>query len=74
MSELAILDSTGDTKTVWDPNSKDEVSLARATFNKLKKKGYLAYSVDGGGKKGTVINEFDPNAGKIIMAPAIQGG
>jgi len=52
----------------------DEVDNARDTFTKLKKKGYLAYSVNANGKKGEVLDEFDPKAEKIIMAPRMVGG
>jgi hypothetical protein len=74
MGQMKTLDETGDTKLIWDPNIKDEVDVARESFNKLKKKGYIAYSVKEGGKKGTAINEFDPSAEKIILAPAVMGG
>lgn len=72
--ELIVLDHTGDTKIIWDPDKADEVETARETFNKLKKKGYMAYAVDRKGDKGTVLREFDPNAEKLILAPATVGG
>lgn len=59
--EMAILDHTGDTKIIWDSDKPEEVDHARETFNRFKKKGYLAYSVDKKGEKGTVLREFDPN-------------
>jgi len=64
----------GDTKIVWDSDKPDEVGAARDTFNKLKKKGYLAFSVRDKGHKGDQINEFDPDAEKLIMAPPMAGG
>ena len=72
--ELAILDHTGDTKLIWDPDKADEVETARDTFNKLKKKGYVAYSVNRKGDKGEVLREFDPTAEKMILAPQMVGG
>lgn len=72
--ELIILDQTGDTKIIWDPEKPDEVEHARETFNKLKKKGYLAYSVNRKGDKGEVLREFDPEAEKMILAPQTVGG
>lgn len=74
MGELRTLDSTGDTKTIWDPDNEDEVAVARESFNTLMDKGYIAYKVDDEGGKGDVISSFDPRAGKIIMSPPIQGG
>ena len=72
--EMAIMDLTGDTKVIWDMSRKKEVKHAEQTFNKLKKKGYLAYSVKKNGDKGEVLHTFDPKAEKIIMAPRVVGG
>lgn len=73
--EMAILDRTGDTKLIWSTDRNDEVENARETFDRLRKKGYLAYKVVGtDGAKGEQMHTFDPNAGRIIMSPAMQGG
>lgn len=72
--EMAVMDRTGDTKTIWDKDNADEVAAAKATFTALKKKGYIAYRVNADGNKGTVLGEFDPTAEKIIMSPALAGG
>jgi hypothetical protein len=74
MAEMAVMDRTGDTKTIWDADNADEVEVARETFNKLKRKGYLAYRVKENGKKGEIITEFDPSAQKLIMSPPMAGG
>ena len=73
-NELAVMDHTGDTKYMWDKNSPDEIAVAEKTFNKLKKKGYLAYTVKRNGNKGDIIHEFDPKMEKIIMIPPVVGG
>jgi hypothetical protein len=74
MSEMIVLDHTGDTRMMWDPDVKDEVDAAKATFDKMKKKGYLAYTVKKDGEPGEVVQAFDPKAGKIIMTPQLVGG
>lgn len=74
MNELRAIDATGDTKMIWSPDNADEVAAARASFDALKKKGYIAYSVKPGGEKGEVLAKFDANAEKVIMVPAMQGG
>ncbi len=74
MPELAVMDTTGDSKTIWNPDVPAEVDVARATFDALKKKRYIAYTVDEKGEKGKVINDFDPKAGKIILTPPLAGG
>ena len=72
---LSIADATGDTRIMWNPNNKDEVSTARAAFDEAKKKGMVAYAVDpDSADKGEVIRKFDPEAGKIIMSRQLQGG
>ena len=73
--ELAVMDPTGDTKTIWDPNNEDEVEEARGTFDRLKAKGFAAFKVEGPkGEQGEIIREFDPTAGRMIMIPALAGG
>lgn len=72
--ELATLDRTGDTKTIWDPRNPDEVEAARDTFNRLKKKGYLIYRVGKDGEKSTSMAEFDASAEKMIAVPPVRGG
>jgi len=72
---LRCIDENGDTKIIWDRGNRDEVEAARETFNRLKKKGYLAYEVKGKeGNKGDVIDEFNPEAERLIMAPRMVGG
>jgi hypothetical protein len=75
LSELAIMDMTGDTKVIWDPNNADEVAAAKAQFDTLKGKGFSAFLVTGPkGEQGEQIREFDSKAGRIILIPALQGG
>ena len=70
---LAVMDATGDTKTIWNPNDLREVAAARSTFELLKKKGYLIYRVAAAGGKGVAMTEFDPTAEKMIATPALVG-
>jgi hypothetical protein len=71
---MAVMDGTGDTKVVWDKNNRDEVDTARSSFDKLRAKGYLAYSVKKNGDPDVQIHTFDPNAERIILSPPLQGG
>lgn len=71
---LMVMSHEGDTRTIWNPENQDEVDAAKATFERLKDKRYLAYAVDDDGNAGRVIRDFDPRAGKIIMRPQIVGG
>lgn len=79
--EMTVMDQSGDTKIVWDPNVPEEVEQARRTFNELTKraseggKGYQAFSVNPeDATKGEMIREFDPNAAKVILSPPMVGG
>jgi hypothetical protein len=72
--ELIVMDESGDTKIVWDPDKSDEVDNAKRTFSEMKKKGYIAYKVDRKGEKGEVMDDFDRNAEKLILAPQMRGG
>ena len=74
MRELAVMDNTGDTKTIWDADNKDEVEIARDTFDRLKKKGYMIYHVKKGGEQGEVMHKFDPEAEKMIAVPKVVAG
>lgn len=69
------MDATGDTRIVWDKRNPEEVDNARATFDRMRGKGYLAYAVDpANAEKGAQLTAFDPGAEKIIFAPAHRGG
>ena len=74
LGELRTLGPEGDVKATWDPDVEAEVSEARHVFDTLRAKGYFAYKVRDGGKKGRVIDEFEPAAERIIMAPPMAGG
>lgn len=71
---MHVLDHTGDSKLIWNTGNQAEVDAAKELFNKLRDKKYLAYTVDDDGERGEVIRRFDPNAGRIIMAPQLVGG
>lgn len=60
---------------MWDKDNEDEVEAARATFDSLTRKGYLAYKAEGRkGERGEQIRRFDPEAERIILVKANQGG
>jgi hypothetical protein len=74
MSILQVMDTTGDNEIAWDPGNADQVAVARAAFDVAKGRGMVAYSVDDKGGAGSVLHRFDPEAGRIVMRPAMQGG
>ena len=70
----AIIDETGDTKTKWDKDSPDEVEAARASFDRLKGKGYTFYRTDKKGEPAEIMHTFDPKAESMIAVPRIVAG
>jgi hypothetical protein len=74
-STLRILNGRGDTKMTWSVDNEAEVKAVKSTFKELKGAGYVAYTVDpDDGTRGEVINEFDPEAGMMIMHAPLAGG
>ncbi len=72
---MAVMDATGDTKIIWSKDNHDEVENARRSFNDFKKKGYKAFHVVGKkGETGDQMDEFDPDAERIIFVKAMAGG
>ena len=69
-----VMDSTGHTRQIFDPNQAPEVEAAREMFKSLSAKGYKAFFVGKDGEQADRMKEFDPKAGKFIMVPPIVGG
>jgi hypothetical protein len=74
MSELMVLDRTGDTRIQWRSGNHDEVEAARSRFNDLKSKGYAAFRVNRAGNQGEQIDAFDATAERLILVPQFVGG
>lgn len=71
---LSVMNHTGDSKFMWDSKNEVETAAAKEQFDALKKKGYIAFTVDKKGNQGDIIHKFDPTLEKIIMTPPIVGG
>jgi hypothetical protein len=69
-----IMDRSGDVKKIWDPTKEVEVEDARMSFDNLTKKGYRAFRTDAAGKEGELMKTFDPEAGRVVFVPQMQGG
>lgn len=74
--EFSVIDTTGDTKTLWDASRPAEVEAARSMFAMLvTEKKYLAFRVtDKDGKAGEQVRTFDPSHERLIFTPPMQGG
>ena len=71
---MVILSEKGDERLVWDKENGKEAKEAKAKFEDLIKKGYMAFSVDAKGKKNRKIEEFDVDAEEILMVPKTVRG
>ncbi len=74
MGEMRVMGREGDSRLMWNPANKEEVAAAKKMFDDLRAKGHFAYAVKKKGDKGEMIREFDPEAGKVILAPPMRGG
>ena len=73
-SVMKILSDKGDERLVWDKENGREAKEAKAKFEELLKKNYLAFSVDSKGQKNRKISEFDIDSEEILMVPPTSKG
>lgn len=73
-NEMNVLDTNGHTSIKWNSNNDDEIATARAAFEALRGKGYRAFLVGRLGRQGERLDDFDPEAGEIMMVPQLRGG
>lgn len=71
--EMSVMGKEGDTKFTWNAKDPTEVEAARATWDLYKKKGFAAFRMKRS-TKGDQMDEFDPEAGRILFVPPMQGG
>lgn len=72
---LCTLNGHGDTRVMWDSRNPDEVEAAKAQFDSLIAKGYLAYKAEGKeGRKGEQLKKFDKRAERVILVRPPVGG
>jgi hypothetical protein len=65
----------GDVPIMWNKDNPEEVALARKAFRDAKASGFVIYLSEGkDGHRGRVIDEFVPNAERLIMVKQHQGG
>lgn len=74
MGQMAVMGRSGDLTVKWNPQNPWETEDAKQEFYRLKKEGYLSFKLDKDGKKGEMINDFDPFAERLVMSPPVRGG
>lgn len=73
-NQMSILNSRGDTKIEWNPDSETEWKQAEKQFKDYRNKHFRAFRVYDDGKKGEELTVFDRFAAKVILVPPIGGG
>jgi hypothetical protein len=71
---LKILNEKGDERLVWDKENGKQAKEAKAKFEELMAKGYMAFSVDSQGNKNRKIVEFDVDSEEILLIPPTSKG
>jgi len=74
LNRMDVQDLSGHTSIKWNPDEDDEVEVARAAFDELRRKGYRAFLVGRFGRQGERMDTFDPEAAEIMMVPQQKGG
>jgi len=74
MGTMAIMGKEGDVKVTWDPDNTKEVEAAKKTFSENIAKGFKAFRMYDGEKKGTELKEFDKYAEKVLFVVPLAGG
>ena len=78
---MKVMDRNGHTTVTWDPREPSSVNDARREFERLVGEGYSAFSMNVVSENGIIVeekgervDEFDPQAGKLMMVPQLRGG
>jgi hypothetical protein len=74
MGIMEIMGKEGDVKLEWDPDKSTEVEVAKKTFKENLAKGFKAFRMYDGGKKGEQISEFDKFAERLLFVVPLAGG
>ena len=69
--ELRVMGPSGDQRIEWDTEVQETVDTAQAQFARLLLNGHVGFVTTGTPRK---LEEFDPEAGRIVMTPPLSGG
>ena len=69
--ELRVMGPEGDQRIEWDTEVQETVDTAKAQFSRLLLNGHVGFVTTGTPRK---LEEFDPEAGRIVMTPPLSGG
>ncbi len=73
MAIQIVMDRTGDSRHLFDPNDAQDLAKAQQRFDKLTKVGFTAAVRTGPGQV-SQLRSFDPNAEETVFLPRLVGG
>ena len=74
MGTIHSMNRAGDSQFSWDPTVPAEVKHARGIFDEAIRQGFPVFRVRGRGAKGERLHDFEPEAERLIVVPAMMGG
>ncbi|MCK1723100.1 hypothetical protein [Bradyrhizobium sp. 141] len=73
MAIQIVMDRTGDSRHLFNPDDKRELAKAEQRFCELTNAGFTA-AVRTGPGQASQIRSFDPNAEETVFFPRLVGG
>jgi hypothetical protein len=73
MASQIVMDSTGDTRHLFDNQNRAELEKAERRFTELTGAGFTAAVRSGPGEQ-RIIRSFDPTAEETLFYPRLVGG
>jgi hypothetical protein len=76
MGVLRVLDRTGDTAVVWDPDDADSVAAARERFVRELRRHRVPFARQHGeaANRARPVVAFDADAEEIVFTSPVTGG
>ena len=73
MAVQIVMDHTGDSRHLFNPNDANELAKAEQRFRELSDRGFTAAVRNGSGEVSR-IRSFDPKARETLFFPRLVGG
>jgi hypothetical protein len=74
LGEMSVMDTSGHKQLKWNMESKEDMTMAKETFDNLIGKGYSAFGSHEKAEAKHSVKEFDPTMKELIMVPRNVGG
>jgi len=74
MGKIVLLGARGDRETPWDPRDAKSTAAARKVFEHHSGTEFRAFEAARPGGEATLVKEFNPEAGEIVISRRLIGG